>query len=1202
MKKTTFLLLMASLMMGMLCSNVLLAQGHIDLGAAKSAQDCFNVTNDGFQATFSFAGIDAQQISTEKGVFSQLSMDGTIAAGNVGDPSLPTVHKLIAVPYGATNITVDVKNYSVEEYNLADYGIDIIAPQQASVRKDQKPEEVKFAYNANAYTSKGFSERPLQQFEIQGTMRGIQVGSLTINPVNYDPTTNTIRVYNNIQVEVRYNDYDKAAAENEFARTASIYFKGIYSTMFNWRDGVYDEHPDPWNAPVRMLVIANRMFEDVMQEWINWKTTKGFYMDVNYTDQIGSSAAAIRSFIQERYAATAPTFIIIFGDSNQVPASYTGSATSCVADLRYMSVDNDYYPEMLHSRMCAENVEQMSNILYKTLLYDKYEFPDPTYLDNVLLIAGWDGTWNPRIGKPTIQYATNYYYNAAHGFANVYEFLTQPYNSPYASLNTGVGFVNYTAHGSNTSWADPQFTVSQVNSLTNVDKPFLAMGNCCQAADWGISGSCLGEAMIRSNTKAAYAYIGSCPSSYWYEDYYFGVGATNTLNAMPTYEESSMGCYDATWEDDAYNTVAAIPFIGNIAVCYAHAGSYDGSVSDLYYWEAYHALGDGSIMPYRTNPTPNDVQHLPTLPIGMDSYEITAAPGSYAAITKDGEIYGAGLIDETGTTAISITPITSSGDVIICVTHPQHQPYLDTVTAAAMDGAYMVYDSYEAQHTVTPGSWVPMNINVKNVGSEAAQNVTVTLSTESDYVSIVDSEAFVETIPANETYLLENLFSFDVAVNVPDNEKLQFLLTCTDEENTWESKFNVFASAPNFSVQTIYTSDLAPGENGIITFNIANEGGSDAYNAIFEMFSGSPDITLVEDDAIVVDTFLAGTTRRFQFNILVSENCETGSTYEIGYLLSNGHYSMNGSYILTIGTIVESFETGDFSQFDWVNNSAMPWTIVSEGAYDGTFCAKSGQIGNNGVTDLVLTVDILADGEISFYRKVSSESNYDKLHFYIDNNELDNWSGSEDWTKQTYSITTGTHTFKWSYQKDYSVDSGQDCAWIDYIEFPPTSVTTALAPVRGLDAVVEGYDVTLTWTPTQAPHYMIRRNGEEIGITDEPTFTDTVEDGVFTYCVIAMDDNGNASTPAFITVNVGMVGVEENDAEIKVYPNPVKNTLILNVNADYHYGLFNNMGQEVMNGNTYGEQRLNVSELSKGIYVLRITTGTQNLIQKIIVE
>ena len=168
------------LLMGMLFGSQVMAQGHIELGRAKSAQQCVNVTNDGFTATFSFSSIDATEVNTEKGVFSNITMEGTYPTGNIGEPSLPVANKLIAVPFGVEDLSVKVKSYSTSTYRLADYGINTIYPQQELLYKNQKPEDVPFAYSEKAYATKGFVNRPIAQVQIQGTMRGIQIGALTI--------------------------------------------------------------------------------------------------------------------------------------------------------------------------------------------------------------------------------------------------------------------------------------------------------------------------------------------------------------------------------------------------------------------------------------------------------------------------------------------------------------------------------------------------------------------------------------------------------------------------------------------------------------------------------------------------------------------------------------------------------------------------------------------------------------------------------------------------------------------------------------------------------------------------------------------------------------------------------------------------------------------------------------------------------------
>jgi len=103
-----------------------------------------------------------------------------------------------------------------------------------------------------------------------------------------------------------------------------------------------------------------------------------------------------------------------------------------------------------------------TNQIEKIFCYKKYQFSDPTYLNNVLLIAGQDASLTPTVAQPIISYAANYYYNTAHGYANIYKHLT--------STIGYVGFANYTAHRSETIWDVPSFTISQISSILNPNK------------------------------------------------------------------------------------------------------------------------------------------------------------------------------------------------------------------------------------------------------------------------------------------------------------------------------------------------------------------------------------------------------------------------------------------------------------------------------------------------------------------------------------------------------------------------------------------------------------------------------------------------------------------------------------------------------------------------------------------------------------
>ena len=134
--------------------------------------------------------------------------------------------------------------------------------------------------------------------------------------------------------------------------------------------------------------------------------------------------------------------------------------------------------------------------------------------------------------------------------------------------------------------------------------------------------------------------------------------------------------------------------------------------------------------------------------------------------------------------------------------------------------------------------------------------------------------------------------------------------------------------------------------------------------------------------------------------------------------------------------IIEDFETGDLSSFDWVNDATYPWTVVTTNPQEGSYCIKSGNAGVNSSSSAIqVAVEISRDGLMSFYHRISCENSYDKGHFYIDGVEKTTLTGDKAWQQKEYPITAGVHTFKWEYTKDSSVSSGEDAYYVDNISF-----------------------------------------------------------------------------------------------------------------------------------------------------------------------
>ena len=180
-----------------------MAQQRIQLHSVDKAE-CVSSDMTSLKASFSFSTIEAQDYTNERGNFSWISMANTVLGGNEGEPQIPVVNELIAVPFGA-HPRIEITSYSVTDYRLDDYDMKTLVPRQPSLRKDKRPEEVPFVMNQDAYQTRGLRSAPQAIVSVEGTMRGVQLGKMTIEPVSYDPVNNTIRVFNDIEVTVHFD-------------------------------------------------------------------------------------------------------------------------------------------------------------------------------------------------------------------------------------------------------------------------------------------------------------------------------------------------------------------------------------------------------------------------------------------------------------------------------------------------------------------------------------------------------------------------------------------------------------------------------------------------------------------------------------------------------------------------------------------------------------------------------------------------------------------------------------------------------------------------------------------------------------------------------------------------------------------------------------------------------------------------------------
>jgi hypothetical protein len=918
----------------------------------------------------SFPAIEFMPIETPAGNFSQLVIPGTYRSGKPGEPQLLSFQKIIAVPFGA-KLNVKVTNYQTAVYSINQQtNRKKIIPYQESVSKNEEISQRDFVMDTSAYAKNRFVKQAMASVTELGIMRGMRLVKISVNPMQYNPAANQLKVFNPIELEISFVDANEAKTKQELENTQSPFFTPLYNQFIP--TSAYPLNPDLVHYPVRYLLVAPGEFLLSLQDFITWKTQKGFELIVGNTDSIGFTAEEITNWIQTQYTDTiggipAPSFVLLVGDVAQIPASKTGVASNKATDLYYASMDGDMFPEMYYGRIPAQDTIQLKGMLNKILMYEKYQFPDDSFLDQVTLIAGADPTYNISVAQPTIKYGTENYFNSAHGFSTVNAYLSS-YTGCYASDKIGVSLINYTAHCSQTTWGNPYLSASTVSSYTNVGKYPVAVGNCCTSGDFSIN-TCIGEAFVRNPNGGAIGYLGSVPDTYWWEDFYWAVGAHDPVyNAYPSVDSSSMGVYDAAFNSE-YQCLDALLFAGNLAVTEAHNLQYDADVSSLYYWEAYHCLGDPSLVPYFTKGLNPVVSHSERLESGLGEFLITAEPGSLVTLSANASILDSKMADASGNTVLYFDKNLTTDSVQLVVTCPKYKPYIKTLPVTVSQSSYLALKAFSFNDSLGNinnladfGEVISLGLLIENIGDSLSQNIRIELLENNPYVTLLTHNFVLNTsLSKQQASLLDGYFYIKVADSIPDQETVTMTITLSDSVPGNQREYYVYQrtlllNAPQLSVlPNLVFNDFAANGNELpdmgevfdITVGFVNSGHATvSATVMLESLLANSHFNFLNATQ-VFNVCLPNDTLWTSFSVQMDENPMLYPKDTIRLTLGNGRYQAVHLFPLTIGgdTIQEfgsaSYELSDYPFNNYYKNNKTQILFKSEELAAGIKAVKT---------------------------------------------------------------------------------------------------------------------------------------------------------------------------------------------------------------------------------------------------------------------
>lgn len=1103
---------------------------------------------------FSLGGFNLTKVSTSKGIQQIASVPNMASMLEAGAPDLPQFPVPAIIGDMAEMIV------SVTKSDYTDYSNVEIAPSKGNFSRKIDPQSVAYTYGA-MYGQNAFWPSAQAILETPYIIRDFRGQNIMVRPFAYNPMTKTLRVYHHMTIEMKKvsdNGVNQKSARKATAKV-SPEMKAAYESRFI----NYKENGAKYNFLTdkgEMLVICPEQYMEAMQPLVDWKNQSGRPTTmVSVTDAGGNNDNNIKSYISNIYNDPSHNlcYILLVGDYNDLtPHSMNGGRS----DNWFGQLEgNDNYLEALVGRFSAQNAAHVATQVEKVIYYERDIKDKDIWVSTGIGIAANEGDGSGHFGEADYVHM-NYIRDTLMHYT--YEEVTKQYSgigsgtsaaAISADVNNGASIINYCNHGSQTMWVVASYSINHVNNLVNDYKWPFVWSTACDVGKF--QGDCFAEAWMRATNNTTGAPTGAVGGMFsWISQPW----------QPPMYGQDEMNRILTGWKgsDTFCHTLGGASLNGTMYILDAVP---DDSYGTHNTWLLF---GDPSLMVRTDNPVNMNLSLTPsTLMMGMTSLIINAENTEYgiATLTMDGEVIATGEIND-GNVVLDLSGIQNVGSATLTVIGYNKVTEVIPIEILPSEGAYVTVESF------SPGL-VPVNvetdlsISFKNIGVEpTAEPAHVTINCADDRLRIINGTGALSILASQEVITMQDAFSLILDENVEDGTRFKIEVSVECGDKSWSE--NVFIKASNGSLafnDVSWDGQFIPGDTLTFVTHFKNIGHYMASNAIISanctnehvnILNSSIEVGTVDPEGVVTGVF------KIEIDSLCPENEHIPLTFTMeadGGLTASGSITISNSCKII-------FELNDSYSDGWNGNALI--VSFSDGTPDAQLTITSG-------SSKTVEMEVTNGTHITLTWRTGQYAYECSFRVLYENGDV---------IYEKSSPNSGL-----LYEFDVNCNS--------------SAAPTYSNSVENLEAEIGIGTVTLTWDAIEdAVSYTIYRNGIEIAQTLEPSYVDEVfTEYLYSYCVIA-NYAGSSSLPECVVVK-SELNVNEGNAEFSIYPNPVNNTLNICLgNAQFSYSLFNALGQQLVSGFANGSQQINVASFEKGVYFLRLVSGSQIRLEKIVVE
>ena len=756
---------------------------------------------------YNFGNFERFPVTIAGETYYRLGLEKESETYQKGSPELPKITRSIIIPDDAK------MKISVLEKDYVEYQMKIV-PSKGTLYRDINPADIPFEFS-ETYRTDEFYPTNLADSNSPYILRDFRGLAVHAYPFTYNPVTQTLRVYYHLVLEVNNVGIDNENIKLRTSNNINKYFQEIYRNHFiNFSTDRYtsvDEHG-------RMIVICYGSYMSNIQPYVDWKIQKGFDTELHNISTIGSTAAAILSFIQSEYnEGDDLAFVQLVGDAAHIPP---GSSSYGDSDPSYALLDGgDGYPDIFVGRFSAESTSDVDTQVDRTIHYER-DISSGAWLKKAFGVASSEGDGIGDDGESDFVHMGNIRTDLLGYTYNEVDEIYDPGASASqvsAAVNAGRSFGNYTGHGSNTDWSTTGFGVSNINALTNDNMlPFICDVACVNGNFDGLT--CFAEAWMRatngSNPTGAIAIYASTINQSW----------APPMSAQD--EVTDLLCGTGPYSENQKDIFGGLMYNGSCLMLDEY------SAEDMFH--TWTIFGDASLQVRTDTPSTMSISHAASILVGQTTFDVsTGVEGALACLYDGTNIVGSGYTNASGNVTLTLDPVpTSPGNLTLTVTAFNKTTSVETIPVIANDGPYVVIDSYTVSSggddVIEPGETAYLTVTLLNSGSETATNTSMTLSETDTYITLTDASESFGSITASGSVLRTDAYTFTVSSSIPDNHPIHFDAAINCTEDSWNSDIDLTASNPaDITVSPIqFDETLQPDDTSSENLNIGNTGGA----------------------------------------------------------------------------------------------------------------------------------------------------------------------------------------------------------------------------------------------------------------------------------------------------------------------------------------------------------------------------------------